>query len=364
MKMFNGGSLYLGRLLKIPVKVHWSFALLLFYVVYMGQQIGMSTFANINFFYFTLLLFVCVVLHEFGHALMAREYDIGTQDILITPIGGLARLDRLPENPLHEMIVAIAGPAVNVAIALLIGAWLHFSGSGFEVIGNERVMFEYFSNFPVLLFYLNITLVVFNLIPAFPMDGGRILRALIASFKGRRKGTLIASWVGRILAVGFMGFGLYGNHIGLILIGIFVYFAARAEYRNVASEERYRHGKVSDVLNHNFMVFSEDDLMQDVFHQWEGSEENAILVADNENNIIGVIPEEDVFHAKEQGDVFTPVYRYMTKEFEQVTMELPIRHLFYLFNTKSVQMLPVSRDGRILGVVRRQDLANFLLLRS
>ncbi len=362
--MFKGGSLYLGTLLKIPVKVHWSFALLLFYVVYVGQQLGMSTFAIINFFYFTMLIFMCVILHEFGHALTARQYGIGTQDILITPIGGLARLDRLPENPVHEMIVAIAGPLVNVAIAILIGAYLYFSGSGFNVVGEESVVFEYFSNFPVLLLWLNVILVLFNLIPAFPMDGGRILRALISMFKGRRKGTQIASWIGRALAVVFLGIGLYENHLGLIFIGIFVYFAARAEYRTVAAEERYRYGKVSDVLNHNFMVFGENDLMQDIFHQWEGSEENAILIADEENNIIGIIPEEDIFHAREQGDVFTPVYRYMSKEFESVTMELPVRHLFYLFNNKSVQMLPVSRDGRILGVVRRQDLANFLTLRT
>ncbi|HLT94408.1 MAG TPA: site-2 protease family protein [Membranihabitans sp.] len=362
--MFKGGSLYLGTILKIPVKVHWSFALLLIYVIYVGQQLGMSTFAIINFFYFTLLIFVCVVLHEFGHALTARKYGIGTQDILITPIGGLARLDRLPENPLHEMVVAVAGPLVNVAIAGLIAMYLYFSGTGFDIIGDEKAVFEHFSNFPALLLYLNVVLVLFNLIPAFPMDGGRILRALISIFQGRKKGTLIASWIGRILAIGFLAFGLYENHLGLIFIGIFVYFAARAEYRTVASEERYRHGKVADVLNHNFMVFSQDDLMQDVFHQWEGSEENAILVADHNNNIIGIIPEEDVFHAREQGDVFTPVYRYMSKEFESVTMELPVRHLFYLFNNKSVQMLPVSRDGRILGVVRRQDLANFLTLRT
>src|SRR5680860_774835 len=227
--MFRSGSLYLGTLLKIPVKVHWSFALLIIYVIYYGQQLGMSTFAIINFFYFTLLLFLCVILHEFGHALTARRYGIATQDILITPIGGLARLDRLPENPEHEMIVAIAGPLVNVGIALIIGAALYFSGSGFEVIGTESVVFEYFSNFPVLLFYLNVALVLFNLIPAFPMDGGRILRAIISMFQGRKKGTLIASWIGRILAVGFIGFGLYENHIGLIFIGIFVYFAARAE---------------------------------------------------------------------------------------------------------------------------------------
>lgn len=362
--MFRTGSLYLGTLFKIPLKVHWSFALLLFYVIYMGQQLGMSTFAIINFFYFTLLIFVCVVLHEFGHALTARRYGIGTQDILITPIGGLARLERLPEKPVHEMVVAIAGPLVNVLIALIIGAYLYLSGTGFDVIGSEAVVFEYFRNFPVLILFLNVVLVLFNLIPAFPMDGGRILRAAISIFQGRRKGTLIASWIGRVLAVGFLIFGLYENHIGLIFIGIFVFFAARAEYRNVAAEERYRHGCVADVLNHNFMVFSEDDLMQDVFQQWEGSEENAILVADEENNIIGIISEEMVRHAREQGDVFTPVHKYMSPDFESVSMELPIRHLFYLFNTKSVQMLPVSRDGRILGVVRRQDLANFLTLRT
>jgi len=362
--MFRSGSLYLGTVFRIPVKIHWSFGLLLFYVIYMGRQLGMSSFAIFNFFYFTLLIFVCVILHEFGHALAARKYGIETQDILVTPIGGLARLERLPENPLHEMIVALAGPMVNVVIAAVIAIILHLSGTGFGIIGGEADFFEHFKNFPVLLLALNVGLVVFNMIPAFPMDGGRILRSVLSMFQTRQRATLIASWIGRILAVGFVLFGLYENHLGLIFIGIFVFFAARAEYRSVAAEERYRHGRVADVLNDNFLVFSKDDLMQDVFRQWDDSEENAILVTDEENNIIGVISEERVHYAKEQGDVFTPVHRYMSSEFESVTMELPVRHLFYLFNTRSCQMLPVSKDGRILGVVRRQDLANFLTLRT
>lgn len=362
--MFNSGSLYLGKILRIPVKVHWSFILLLLYVIYIGNQMGMSPFAILNFSYFTLLIFLCVILHEFGHALAAREYGIETRDILVTPIGGLARLERLPENPRHELVVAFSGPLVNMVIAAVIALVLMLTGKGFEVVGAEIEYFEYYSNFPVLLLVLNLGLVAFNMIPAFPMDGGRVLRALLSMFQSRQRSTLIASWIGRILAVGFVLFGIYENHLGLIFIGVFIFFAARSEYRSVAAEERYRHGKVADLLNNNFLIFSEDDLMQDVFQKWEGREDSAILVAGENDEIVGFIPEEIVYNAREQGDVFTPLHRYMSDDFESVTMELPVRHLFYLFNTRSCQMLPVFGEGRILGVVRRQDLANFLTLRT
>ncbi|WP_236975112.1 site-2 protease family protein [Membranihabitans maritimus] len=362
--MFKAGSLYLGQYFGIPVKVHWSFVLLLLYVVYTGQNMGMSNLAIINSAIFTLLIFFCVVLHEFGHALSARNYGVKTQDILITPIGGLARLERLPENPWQEMVVAIAGPAVNLVIAIIIAAALYFSGHGFLPQGtSELTYFEYYSNFPILLLMLNLLLLVFNLIPAFPMDGGRILRATIALFKGREKGTLIASWVGRILAGGFLVYGIYTNHLGLIFIGVFVFFAARSEYRSVAIEERLRSGRVADILTNNVHILTEDDLMQDVFKKEDESGHDAYLVQDENNKIIGILNQEVINQARKDGDIFTPIRRYMTNNFEPVSPELPIKQLFYIFNTQTYHTLPVFGNGSFLGVVSRRDLQNFLTLK-
>lgn len=362
--MLNLKSLHLGTYFGIPVKLHWSFGLLLFYVLYTGQQLGMSNFGILNFALFTLLIFFCVVLHEFGHALSARRYGVKTQDILITPIGGLARLERLPENPWGEMVVAIAGPAVNLLIAGLLALGLWLSGAGFGILGSESEVFNYYSNFPVLLLFLNLALLIFNLIPAFPMDGGRILRAGIAAFKGREKGTLIASWVGRILALGFLAYGVYHNQLGLIFIGVFVFFAARSEYRSVAIEERLRSGRVADILSNNVYTFYENDLMQDVFKQDEVEYRDAYLVKDEDEKIIGILNREVIQQARNDGDIFTPLYRYMSDHFEPVTPELPIRQLFYLFSTKTYQVLPVFGNGGLLGVVSRSDLQDFLTLKQ
>ncbi len=363
--MFNLGSIYLGKYFGIPVKVHWSFGLLFFYVIYTGQQFGMPVKGILNFALFTLLIFLCVVLHEFGHSLSARKYGVNTQDILITPIGGLARLERLPENPFHEMVVAIAGPAVNLVIAGILAFFLWITDYGFGIIGdNESQVFNYYSNFPVLLMFLNLALLVFNLIPAFPMDGGRILRAGISIFKGREKGTLIASWVGRVLAVMFMIYGVYFNQWGLIFIGVFIFFAARSEYRSVAIEERLKSGRVADILSNAVHIFEENDLMQDVFKQDDDNYCDAYLVKNESEKIIGIINREVINQARTDGDIFTPLYRYMSDHFEPVTPELPIRQLFYLFSTKTYQILPVFGNGGFMGIVSRSDLQDFLTLKQ
>ncbi|HZW31249.1 MAG TPA: site-2 protease family protein [Isosphaeraceae bacterium] len=197
-----------------------------------------------------LSLFGCVLLHELGHALMARRFGIGTQDITLYPIGGVARLRRMPRAPGAELLIALAGPAVNFAIvaALTTLAFLGldhllaqtlavaFSGFGWDPIDVAMAVGDYLSQ----VMYINLGLGLFNLIPAFPMDGGRVLRALLSGWLGRAPATTIAATIGQTLAVCFGIFSLLVGNPLHVALAAFIFFAARAEETHVLADERRR----------------------------------------------------------------------------------------------------------------------------
>lgn len=174
-------------------------------------------------------LFTSIVLHELGHALMARRYGIGTHDITLYLIGGVARLNRMPRSAGPELLVALAGPAVNVAIAAVLAIVIGLSG----LLGLPREFW-----FEVLA--LNVGLVLFNLLPVFPMDGGRVLRALLSGWLGRVRATEIASSLGQILAVVGGVAGILAGRLDVAVLALFIYFAAATERSQVLAEARYR----------------------------------------------------------------------------------------------------------------------------
>ena len=218
------GSLRLGTAFGIPVFMHWSFLGLLGFVALSRLFATGSLAVALNGVIFIAVIFGCVVLHEFGHVLAARRYGIGTQDVTLLPIGGIARLDRMPEDPRQELVVALAGPAVNVAIAGLLAGWLLFTGAISSALGAGVIG----GSFAASLLSVNIALVVFNLLPAFPMDGGRVLRALLARKIGYLPATEIAATIGRGMAMLFGVAGLFWNPM-LIFVAIFVWFGAGQE---------------------------------------------------------------------------------------------------------------------------------------
>jgi len=223
------GAWQLGRIAGIPVQVHWSFALLVGWVVLEHTRGGGGPTDALRGVVLTLAVFACVVLHELGHALMARRFGIGTRDITLLPIGGVARLARMPDDPRQELLVAGAGPAVNVVLALLLGGTLALTGRLMPMTESARVGADFLDQ----LLLINIVLVVFNLLPAFPMDGGRVLRALLALRFPYLKATRWAATAGQTVAValGFAGLSLRSPF--LVLIALFVFSGARAEARMV-----------------------------------------------------------------------------------------------------------------------------------
>jgi len=216
-------SFRIARVAGIDIKIHFTFVLVLAWFGYIYYERG-GVSAAVSGVLFICLLFLCVLLHEFGHAFAARAYGIRTPDITLLPIGGIARLEQMPRKPSQELVIAIAGPAVNVAIALVLLAVLAGSVSLEDLESFDQPT----NGMLVQLLSVNVILVAFNLIPAFPMDGGRIFRALLATRLSFARATRIAGRVGQGIAVLFVIGGLFGNPF-LLLIGVFVFLGAGQE---------------------------------------------------------------------------------------------------------------------------------------
>ncbi|HXI19565.1 MAG TPA: site-2 protease family protein, partial [Gemmatimonadales bacterium] len=217
-------SFRLARIFGTDVKVHYTFILLLVVLWVLLQRAGgvENAFAWTGFL---LALFLCVLLHEFGHILMARRFGIRTPDVILLPIGGVSRLERMPEEPHQELLIALAGPAVTLLIAAVLFLGIRVAG---EPLPGPTVEFEHTGLWP-LLFYSNVLLLVFNLVPAFPLDGGRVLRALLAKRLGHVRATRIAATIGQGCAMVGGIIGLLNLQLLWVLIALFVYFGAGQE---------------------------------------------------------------------------------------------------------------------------------------
>ena len=222
-----GNAWNLGKISGIDIRLHWSFFLLPIYVYFMAA--GESQVAALTSVALVFAVFGCVLLHELGHAFAARQFGIGTRDILLLPIGGVASLQRMPRNPFQELWIAIAGPLVNVVIAIALFAGLTFSPF---TLGSAV------AEFLTILAAANLFLVVFNMIPAFPMDGGRVLRSVMAMFIPYVKATTIAATVGKYCALALGLYGLFNGQIMLMFLAGFVYLAGQAEKMQVLMGSR------------------------------------------------------------------------------------------------------------------------------
>lgn len=224
-------SYRIARVAGIDVRVHVTFLLLPAYFGFVGwQEAGLT--GALNELSFIGALFLCVLLHEFGHALAGRHYGIRTPDITLLPIGGVARMESIPEKPSMELVIAVAGPAVNVAIALALALILALTGGILE--GPDSTLRIQLHNMLVV----NCGLVLFNMIPAFPMDGGRVLRALLAMKFSHLTATRFAARTGQTLACGFAVLGFYANPM-LVLIALFVFSGAREELQYAIQRQHY-----------------------------------------------------------------------------------------------------------------------------
>lgn len=356
-----GATVRIATLMGIPVKVHWTFAFFFVWVIYIAQRMGLDMAATFRLCGFTIVLFFCVVLHELGHARMASRFGVRTLDIIISPIGGIARLMRIPEKPREELLIALAGPAVNLVIASVLFILLHFfTAQGIDIVGDPAKLIEEPSNFLPFLFIINLALIAFNLVPAFPMDGGRVFRSLLAMRTNRVRATKWAARVGHIIAVGFVAFGFWQGDFVLAFIGIFVLVSASGEYRSVKRESMLEEGTVKEVVRHQYTALDANDPLQKAHDLSRAGGERDFLVRDAWGGILGVLHAEFIEAARKDDHLHQPIHTYLSSSFEVVTPDVNLRNLVTIFQEKGYSIVPVQHAGEMIGVVDRNGLTQYV----
>lgn len=361
------GSFRIAKIFGIPVELHWTFGLLFLWIIYVGYGNGDHWRETLWNILFVISLFICVVLHEFGHALTARKFGVQTRDIILSPIGGIARLDRLPEKPYQEFLVAAAGPAVNVVIALLLSPYLFFSaeGKGFwqTIISGSEIQ----AGLPFLggLIFLNIILAAFNLLPAFPMDGGRILRALLSIKLGRTKATRIASLIGQGLAVLLVIYALSTGSIWTAFIGVFVFFTAGQEYQSVKMDALLAQHSTAEITRSNFTRLSRFENMSAAAGILRQGLERNFLVFDEVNRITGTLSENTIIQAMRANALDLAIENFMTPQPPRVLLGDSVKQTYELLSQNPHDIFPVhNAEGDLVGVTDLSMLNHFLALQK
>ncbi len=358
-------SLHAGTYWGIPIKIHWTFSLLFLILMGIGWYNGAKNIELLSYALFIILMFVCVILHEYGHALTARKYGVKTLDIIISPIGGIARLQKLPDRPIHELAVAIAGPLVNLGIALILFlfTWVFFTEKSFSPPEESLELITTPQGFIALLIYINCILCIFNLVPAFPMDGGRILRAFLSMQFGKVDGTRYASIIGRILAIIFILIGFITQHIMLVFIGIFVFLMARSENKQMVIRSKLSGALAKDIMNTQFSKFHLSTKLREIYEGYIRGGEKNYLIFDSMGNVSGVLPELFIKNAFKEDELDKTANDYMSNNIYYADEDITLDKLFEGMNLNGVSMAIIKNGDQILGVIDHQMLYNFIQLR-
>lgn len=352
-------SIPLGRIAGTEVRLHLTFLLFLLFIAVSGALQG-GTAAAVSGVVFISLIFLCVLLHEFGHVLAARRYGVRTPDITLLPIGGVARLERIPEKPSEELVVALAGPAVNVAIAALLFLLL----GGVPPAGVAMGLHE--TEHPLLarLFWVNVTLVLFNLIPAFPMDGGRVLRALLSIRMGSRRATEWAATIGQVLAFGFGLLGLLGGNPLLVFVALFVWLGAAAESQAVQMRELTRGMMAGDAAVTRFETLPVTARIEDAVQLLLRSEQTDFPVVDGGGRLRGVLTRSDMIRALRETGPDTPVLEAMAREVATVPHRAPLEGALAAMQQATGPVGVLDAEGRLVGLITQENLGEMLMVES
>lgn len=349
----------LGRFAGIDVYVHATFLLLIGWVGYSHWLEHRNWGEVLNGILFILALFLCVVLHEYGHALTARKYGIRTRDITLYPIGGVARLERMPEKPIEELWVALMGPAVNVIIATGLFAYLYLTSSLVPL--SELTVAS--GNFLERLMAVNISLVLFNLIPAFPMDGGRVLRALLAMRMDYVRATQIAANVGQGMALLFGLAGLFGNPT-LLFIAFFVWIGASQEASMVQMRNSISGIPVTRAMMTDFKTLSpRDTLAQAVALLLAGSQHD-FPVVDANGRVAGILERDAFIAALSREGQSVPVVNVMRRNLPEVDSHEMVESALTRLQESGAKTLPVMHAGQFVGLITAENVTEFLMIRS
>jgi Zn-dependent protease/predicted transcriptional regulator len=349
----------LMRVRGIQIKIHVTFLLILVLGgLEWGRAHGASGFA---FGVFTMIaLFACVTLHELGHSVAAQYYRIPVREIVLLPIGGVAMLGKLPEKPRQELIIAAAGPAVNVAIAAVLalvgGPLVALDGHG---LVEGMTPAPSLATLVTWLLAANITLVVFNLIPAFPLDGGRMLRAVLAMLTDYRRATAVAAGIGQIAAIGLGLLGVLSGHFILALIAVFIFFGAGMESFQAKAKTVLTTRRIGDAYNKHALVLNPGDRLSTVVDYILTSYQPDFAVVLG-GRLLGVVTRNDVLTTLAARGDDPYVAEIMQREVPHVEADAGIDEVQERMGAEQARLMAVYAGERFLGLVSREDLSEAL----
>lgn len=348
----------IGRLVGIDLYVHATFFLLILWVAIVYWVGGRSLAAVVNGVVFILVLFACVVAHEFGHALTARRYGIPTRDITLLPIGGISRLERMPDKPWEEFWVAVSGPAVNVALAIVLYAWILISHGWIPVtklgIANgpfvERILMA------------NLFLAVFNLLPAFPMDGGRVLRALLATRMDYPRATRTAAGIGQALALVFGLLGLFFNPF-LLFIAFFVWIGAAQEASAVQVKDVFTGIPIRTAMQTDFRTLTTSETLGDAVKAiLDGPQHDFPVIWGD--RVMGILTRSKLISGLATIGPEQRVTEVMERNFETAEPNEMLETVLHRLSAAPVRTMPVLENGRMIGLVTMENLGEYMMIQN
>lgn len=349
-----------GSLFGIAVYIHWTFVILLGWIAF-GHIQSNGTFVQFLIGVISIaVLFGVVLLHELGHCLMARRYGIQTKDITLLPIGGLARLERMPDKPRQEFWVALAGPAVNVALALIAVVVLLVQYGEIPApgpIGFETPLLEQF-------FFVNVYLVLFNMLPAFPMDGGRVLRAVLASRLPYAQATRIAASVGQAMALIFVFAGVMTGNFMLLFIALFVWIGAEGEASMAQVKSVLGDARVSEAMITRFRALSPHDPLSAAVDDIFSGFQQDFPVIDHAGRIVGILTYAGLIKALSDTGPRAPVANAMTAEFGACSPAERLEDVLPKLQASAASTFAVMESGVLVGLLTLGNLSEFIMVRS
>jgi stage IV sporulation protein FB len=361
-------AIRLGRIAGTEVRIHITFFLLL---LWLGAADYQADGLRAALFWTLLmcLVFFCVLLHEFGHALAARRYGIRTPDITLFPFGGVARIERMPDDPRQEIVIAIAGPAVNVVIAAVL--WLALAAFG--SMSTDMVVHSGGSLVRALM-AVNVWLLLFNLIPAFPMDGGRVLRALLAMRLGQKRATQIAAHIGQAFAIAFGFVGVFGIRISglqidphpmLIVVAFFVFMAAANESGAVQMQSIIRGLSVSAAMVTEFKALRRNASLGEAADVLLHTSQHEFPVVDPDGTLRGIFTRSELVAALRESGPDAPVLGVMREDFPTVHPWTPFDEAFRMMQQTNSTVLPVTDENdKLVGLFTMENIGELLMVRT
>jgi len=351
-------SISLGRIAGTELRIHLTFFLLIAWLAVAAGSSGGQA-AAVEAVIFILSVFACVVAHEYGHVLVARRFGIATRDIVLLPIGGVASLERMPEKPGQELLIALAGPAVNVVIALLLftvfGARLD-SEKLASAIESQKI------DLVTRLAIVNVMLVAFNMIPAFPMDGGRVLRALLSFRLDRSQATRIAASIGQAVAFGLGFLGLFGNPM-LLFIALFVFLAASHEAYAVEIGEATKGVATRKATITSFATLDTQATVGQAVETLLATTQREFPVTDGAGRLRGVLTRDGMIQALAATGPNTSVLDVMERDVATISSYAPLSEAVTALQASGRPLIGIVDDAdRVVGIITLENLAEYMMV--